>query len=314
MFSNKSKKKNNTSINSKSNKTLRKTKKINCSPSVAGKTPHKNTCFTPIILDRIKMEYNKDHIDDQIHATNTNEIWHELHNKLTSCPKEDCWLNQIDDVNLRNKIHEYIFAPKQPPNWEKEPNEWLTNINILDVLSQYEEAYPEFEFIGPSFIDFDVMVRDNACVTPELCNFSLKDYILKKKFKIGITFNLDKHTQGGSHWVSMFIDIKDKFIFYFDSGGTLSIPKEMKVLVDRIIDQGRKLKTPIKFKFYENYPLEHQMGDTECGMYSIFFIITMLTNKAEDKVFNYRQKINLFKKKRIPDKYVEKYRNIYFNK
>ena len=40
----------------------------------------------------------------------------------------------------------------------------------------------------------------------------------------------------------------------------------------------------------------------------------MLTNKAEDKVFNYRQKINLFKKKRIPDKYVEKYRNIYFNK
>ena len=312
MFSKKNKIKNINSINGKT-KNFRKTQKINCSPSVAGKTPNKNTCFTPIILNRIKIEYNKDHTQDQIHSTNANEIWYELHNKLTSCPKEDCWLKQIDDVNLRNKINKYIFVPKRPPDWEKDPNEWLTNIDIFDVLSQYEEAYSEFEFIGPSFIDFDVMVRDNACVTPELCNFSLKNYILKKKFKIGITFNLDKHTQGGSHWVSMFIDIKDKFIFYFDSGGTLSIPKEMKVLVDRIIDQGKQLNPPIKFKFYENYPLEHQMGDTECGMYSIFFIITMLTNKVEDKIFNYRQKINLFKKKRIPDKYVEKYRNIYFN-
>lgn len=306
--------KHNTKPNKKQNKGLRKTQKINCSPVVAGKTSNKDTCFTPIVLDRIKMEYNKDHVNDKINATNPNEIWHELHNKLTSCPKEDCWLNQIDDTVLRNKINEHIFAPKQPPNWKKDPNEWLTNYNIFDVLKQYEDAYPEFEFIGPSFIDFDKRINNNECVTTELCNFSLNHYVSKNKFKIGITFNLDEHTQSGSHWVSMFIDIKEKFIFYFDSGGNLSIPKQIKALVTRIINEGKKMSPPIHLKFFENYPLEHQLGDTECGMYSLFFIITMLTNKVEDKVLNYRQKINMFTKKRIPDKYVEKYRNIYFNK
>ena len=56
------------------------------------------------------MEYNKDHIHDQIRTTDANEIWYELHNKLTSCPKEDCWLKQIDDVSLRHKINKNIFA------------------------------------------------------------------------------------------------------------------------------------------------------------------------------------------------------------
>ena len=36
----------------------------------------------------------------------------------------------------------------------------------------------------------------------------------------------------------MFIDLEDKFIFYFDSNDT-PIPKQMKKLVNRIISQGK---------------------------------------------------------------------------
>jgi hypothetical protein len=44
--------------------------------------------------------------------------------------------------------------------------------------------------------------------------FSLKTYIDEKIKNIGIIFNLDKHTQSGSHWVSMFIDIEKSSPIY----------------------------------------------------------------------------------------------------
>jgi hypothetical protein len=37
---------------------------------------------------------------------------------------------------------------------------------------------------------------------------------------VGFTINLDNHNESGSHWVSMFLDLDDKIIFYFDSAIT----------------------------------------------------------------------------------------------
>ena len=212
---------------------------------------------------------------------------------------------------MRKKLHEYVFSPKKPQSWLKNPNEWLSNFDIEKVIKQYERKYPNFKFIGTTFIDFDTQL-ENGCVEPLLCDFELKSYIGNKN-KIGIVFNLDKHYQGGSHWVSMFIDLEDKFIFYFDSNGT-PIPRQMKKLVNRIISQGKELDEPIDFKFYQNSPMVHQYTNTECGMYSLFFLITMLTNKINNKPFhNVKDKIFLFKKKRVSDKNMTLLRNIYFN-
>ena len=66
--------------------------------------------------------------------------------------------------------------------------------------------------------------------------------------------------------------------------------------------------------FYENYPMQHQYGNTECGVYSLFFIITMLTGKTDLHQFtDMNDKIGFFKNERIPDKYISKFRKIYFN-
>jgi hypothetical protein len=297
----------------KNNKT-RKINKMNCSPAVEGKTVASSSCLTPEILYKIKHAYNNDHLTDQITTTNPYEIWNELKNRLTLCNKEECWLKQIDDIEVRENIYAHIFAPKQPPEWKEDKNAWLTNFDIMDVLEQYEDKYRNFKLIGTTFIDFDSkMKRVDRCVEEELCKFSLREHINNKITKIGIVFNLDKHTQGGSHWVSMFIDIKEQIIFYFDSAANKT-PIEMQRLVKRIMDQGKKLKKPIYFKYYENYPLEHQMGNTECGMYSLFFTITMITGKTDDVKFkNTQEKIDFFKKHRIPDKYVEELRSRYFN-
>ena len=70
------------------------------------------------------------------------------------------------------------------------------------------------------------------------------------------------------------------------------------------MEQGNNLAKPIHFKFDQNYPVEHQYKNTECGVYSIFFIVHML----EDKITGHYLKTHILK-----DKYMEKFRKIYFN-
>jgi hypothetical protein len=112
----------------------------------------------------------------------------------------------------------------------------------------------------------------------------------------------------------MFIDLDDKYAFYMDSAGN-PIPAEIDAFLKRVVQQGLELKpTPMRIHFYENCPLEHQMGSSECGMYALYFLITMLTGETEGKVFkNYLEKIRFFKDRPIPDKYMKRYRRIYFN-
>lgn len=282
-------------------------KQLNCSPMVQrSKLDH--SCYTPHILEIIKKEYNKGHAEDPIHATDPTEIWKILKMRI-KCDQEDCWLDQIKDEKLKKKIDRYIFAPDSPPSWEKNPNEWLSNYDILNVLEQYEETYPEFEFLGPAPIDFDTVIH-NSCVAEELCNFQLGTYTEKGKTKIGIVFNLDKHTGPGTHWVSLFVDMHDHLIVFFDSNGERA-PDEISNLANRIIAQAALQK--VELKYYENH-VRHQNSNTECGMYSLFFIITMLVGRVGGRKHMTKQaKLNFFLKKRIPDKYVEQYRNVYFN-
>ena len=234
---------------------------------------------------------------------------------MKTCDKEDCWLESITDTQVKNKLIKESFAPKHPESWKKNPDKWLSNFDIAAVLKQYEKSHKNFRIIGPTPIDFDTRPpeHDGTCVGEELCTFDLKSYVDTGKTKIGIVFNLDNHTQNGSHWVSLFLDLEDQFIFYMDSNGE-SIPSEIKSLVTRIIDQGLLLENPLHIHFYENCPMEHQYQNNECGMYSLFFIITMLTNKTEKKKFKtYTEKIDFFKNKRIPDKHMHSYRKKYFN-
>jgi len=291
---------------------------MNCSPAVKGKTPIAESCFTPDVLSQIKDAYNKHNPDSPIHATDPRQIWIELKTKLSSCQKEDCWLNEIKDKHTREKLDEYIFAPDLSDDMKKDKSAWLSNYDIFEVLHQYETSHKHFKVIGPTPIDFDSRPKDmnEQCVWEELCNFSLRRLIEQKKTKLGIVFNLDKHDQGGSHWVSMFVDIEHHFIFYLDSAGE-EIQPEIKVLKDRMRKQAKELG--MNFRFYQNHPFEHQMGENECGMYALFFIITMLTCQIEEpgkptKTFkSYKDAIRLFKKEKIPDRYMNKYRRIFFN-
>ena len=275
----------------------RQLKAVKCSP--------KNdeldfTCYSKSSLHKLKNAWNARHPDVKINSNDPKEIWQFLKNNMRkTCNKESCWLrHQCIKNDLPTDFFLQNFSPKQPKEWTNKPNTWLTSLEIEQLMNQYETKYKHFRFLGPSPIDYDVRKLHNECVWEEICKFSLLDYKRKGVTKIGLIFNLDPHYKEGSHWVAMFINIRKKAIYYFDSYGD-KIPRRLMKFVRTVRKQARNLGE--KYKFQEN-TRRHQYLSTECGMYSLFFIIKLLEGKPM-KYF----------KKRFTDKYMRKLRNIYFN-
>jgi Ulp1 protease family, C-terminal catalytic domain len=287
-------------------------KRMKCSPEITNDQQVEGSCYTPSILYKLRDAYNKAHPEDKLHTKNNpKKLFWELTYKLRKkCSKEDCWLDLLPQ-DQKEHLDKYMFAPDHPKEWNSNPDEWLSNFDIMNVLRQYEREYPCFKLLGPSPIDFDTKISNSQCVEADLCNFELKHYIDNNITKIGISFNLDDHNGPGFHWVSLFIDIKNKFIFYYDSA-LYKFPGEIETFVDRVRKQSEKLG--FKLEFIKNR-FQHQSGSSECGMYSLFFIITMLTGKwgGIGKHMSREERIQLFERKRVLDKTVFRFRKEYFN-
>ncbi len=297
---------------------------LKCAPKADGETQKTYSCYSDEALMKLRDLWNARHPqeDMRINATEPFQIWTALKKAFQyTCKRESCWLKQsFVKSGLDKRILNYTFSPDKPEEWnlggnlddggstadrssdkkQKDEDIWLSSLDINKVMHQYEQAHKEFDFIGPSPIDFDTRLHDGECVWEELCKFDLSYYLDKGKFKIGIIFNLDTHEGGGTHWISMFIDVRKRFILLFDSNG-VPVPKEVHRLVDRIQKDARELG--FGFRILENR-VKHQRTNTECGMYSLFAIIHLLNEEmTPDQLVG----------SRIPDKVVFEYRNKYFN-
>lgn len=170
-------------------------------------------------------------------------------------------------------------------------------------MRQYEAAYPEFEFLGASPIDFDKPYEDsNTCVWPKICQFTLAKAKGRGKTKIGFVFNEDNHKEPGSHWICAFLDLARGVFYFIDSVGN-PMPKEIKKLIERLDAEhqmlyGRALDV-------KESSVAHQKGDNQCGMYCLFFIISLLTETA-----TYKELMA----KRIPDGAMAELRSVLFRK
>jgi hypothetical protein len=268
------------------------------------------SCYTFDDLKYLRTLWNNHHPPNSDQYISTTDP-HKIHALLTKYNKpacggapESCWLSQpFVKESVATQIRGFAFAPLAPKEWSRNPNEWLSSTEIEDVMRQYEKAYKCFRFLGPAPIDFDAHMPGGGTVTPEIANLSIAKMQADGINKIGIIFNTDPHDKGGQHWISMFINIKRGLIYFFDSVGTKA-SKEIMALVSRIQQQGEHMNPPIHFKFDQNYPVEHQYGNTECGIYSLFFIVHMV----EDKITSHYLKTHVLK-----DKYMQRFRKIYFN-
>ena len=294
------------SLKSYDRKIKRSFNQKHCSPK---KSKNTLSCIDHDILLKIANIFNKFY-NANIDLNDKKKLYKQISEKISSmsdCKSESCWvtLNEIirhltpDELNRFNNS----FRPQMPRSWLKNKNEWASTSDIEKVLKQYEEHHKDFKCYGALPMDFDLKQGD-SCVSGDLCNIDLKQHMDTGKYKIGSVFNLDDHDEPGSHWVSLYMELKpccreNPSIYYFDSIADKPT-KEIKKLVDNLSEQYKSI-TGGDMEFLYN-DIQHQKRNTECGIYSIHFITSML----EGNDFNdYIREIKR-------DDYMEKYRDFYY--
>jgi hypothetical protein len=191
--------------------------------------------------------------------------------------EDHCLLNKLPqtmlDSTLNKQLRKLHLRPKKPSEWEKDPDAWLDNFTIENVMKQYEDAYKWFKLLGVFPIDFSSPdpSNKNKCLYEETCDINLLDEYNKGIRGIGTVFNLDPHDKSGSHWVAMYINIhniKKPFISYFDSYGYKTPPRIAQLMTS--------FKGQIKGCQFGYNGRRFQFGHSECGMFSMYFIICMI--------------------------------------
>ena len=200
--------------------------------------------------------------------------------RRTRCKTERCWVEKVPlDPAKKKEIIKQYFRPTMPDSWLGNPDEWLDSNNINSVMKQYEETYPFFKYYGTNPIDFsspnpyiEGAKEKKICLQDEICKLNLKDMTAKGVKKLGFVYNLDPSDKEGSHWIASFIDIPAKKHYYFDSYGMEpphQVARFMKALT---------LQEP-NMKLYSNAK-RFQFGESECGVYCLYFIIRMLEGSS----------------------------------
>lgn len=227
-------------------------------------------------------------------------------NKITKCKDQICWTKQSFVKRLDDKIKEDVQNNTFRPEGPSKGNKWLNTLDINKTCVQYESKHNDFKFLGALPRDFDKISEKNGNLgvpmmteSGEIVNLDFKD-LYPKKTKIGVVFNLDKHDEPGSHWVALYSDFKKGECYFIDSYGIEPLP-EIKALMDRI---GNFMKNTVGIKnpIIKFSTKEHQQGGSECGVYSISFILRLLKGESFDSI----------NEKRISDEKVNQCRNVYF--
>jgi len=276
---------------------------------------NENSCLSNELLMKITKIINKIDKSKQINVNcSNNELYNQICDriqKLSKCDNELCWIkikqikNKLNNDDKRKFLKS--FKPIMPKEWIKKKNKtsnWLSTLDIDNVLENYDKAYSDFKYYGAIPIDFDKK-KDNQCLVSDLCKINIQNLLDKDYKKIGIVFNTDPHNKDGEHWFSMYIDLiginrNKPTIYYFDSANH-DINDEILEFVKKIKKQFKKLNTKIEFLYND---IQHQNGESECGIYCIHFITEML------KGCDFETYIN----KKNSDKEMNQFRNIFYNK
>ena len=293
---------------------INNTKRLYC--NVNNKNSLSFTCFSKNDILELVTIYNSDiaTIDNKntyqiinIKDKNIKNIYDELKSNLTkykkSNNKEYCWL-KLSAFKKKFISSDNLFIPEMPTEWCNDIKNWreslidapwLSNYDIDGIIEQYEFKYKNFKFLGSTPIDFrqkkygscilNIFNEDddkskwlkNTNYKNEYCDYNPTGY--KNKDTFGIVFNTDNHDGGGKHWMGLYINVKKSIILFFDSAVTYShLHPEVVAFVNNIKKQYNNKNFTFKYN-----TIQHRKSNSECGMYSIYFILTMLDSDESNK-------------------------------
>lgn len=274
-----------------------------CHPRQDGTRSAYNTTVKGIIPQCLPAKY---HSILQIGSTECHD------GSVSYTHKERCALKESSafTADEKRELLKKYFRPEMPSEWFNDPDAWLSSLDIEAVMEQYEESDPSFKFLGVVPIDFSSpepvedlkMIRvtggQQKCIANEYCTLDLKTERARGIRTIGCVFNLDPHDKNGSHWIACAIllkPVRGGSIYYFDSYGT-EPPPQIAQFMRSFILQDRDLVLKYNGRRF-------QYGGSECGMYSMYFVICMLN----------RVPFQRFVRHTVADKYMLELRKILFS-
>ena len=265
-----------------------------CAP---GKGDHK-TCFSYKQLRTIADEFNKKRArnsGEKIRITGTKyQLWERISRKLsTECNHEYCWIDRDFMKGCSDRdILKQTFRPKRPCG----KYQWLTTSNIHDVMKQYEQKHPDFMFLGAVPINFCEVMNT-------ICTLNLKSVYSRGITKIGIVFNTDPSHKPGKHWISMFTDLKNRSISFFDSYAVCPPPAEIRRLIQHFKSYSKELYGTENAFTVNCNNIRHQLANSECGVYSIYFLTESLKGRTFNDITSNIKR----------DEEINQFRHIYFS-
>jgi hypothetical protein len=268
-----------------------------CAPSKKFKD---GSCFSLKSLKVIAENYNKTHNDKIEISDDKNKLVNILEKKLDNkCDEQTCWL-RLDFVKAIEdpEILDNTFRPVGP----EKKYEWLSTTDINDVVTQYQAKHKDFLFLGAVPADFEELSILG------ISNLDFQQLEKEGKHKIGMVINLDEHDKSGSHWVGLFTDLKKGQVYYFDSFAKRPYKRTRK-FINKIVkyiykskynsniiinDAIEKIKGGSEDKIVKNLSnidiryntKQHQFNNSECGVYSINFIVRLVGGESFEDITN----------------------------
>ena len=127
---------------------LTKKKQVYCAPH---NRKNRFSCFTKDSLLKIARAWNQ----NQKHQPSGKKIkiqknmskrklWQEINSRLNNtCEGEWCWVKQSFVQSLSDEELDNTFRPSTPRDWYQSKKEWLSTLDIENVMKQYQEDIQE---------------------------------------------------------------------------------------------------------------------------------------------------------------------------
>lgn len=180
---------------------------------------------------------------------------------------ETSWATRVEF--LRRNPFVSVLAFRAP-----RPDAWLNENDINLVMAQFASTRGgAFRFHGTHPVDFRERTRDGKCVKPPWCD----EFAVASVFEPGSAsqrgwvFNTDRHDQGGSHWVALYVctdPASRKYgSVFFNSVGAAPPAQIQEFMLDIRAASGDPL-FPLRYS-----PARLQFGNRECGVFVISYLV-----------------------------------------
>jgi len=261
-----------------------------------------SSCLTLSELNAVAREADVPAAPTSDGTTRAASLLERMHAKYKTRPGQEVeWLGRLrkrgtrGGLALADRLEATAFRPEHPETWLKSPREWLSDRDIEEVLRQYERHLGDrkhFRFVGVFPSDFGAPTASSSsssstaasslrtCVSQKMCDTTVRQMIDDGVHVIGIVFNSDPHDAGGRHWSSCYIGIDPSSnrygAHYYDSVAHGPMPGMMRFM-RRIKLEADEAGLSSKKEFViRSNTVRKQFKNTECGVYSIIFILMCL--------------------------------------